>query len=101
MEYVNSGPQIALHRNRYIWNLYFGVFAAILDELPRLHRSQNPETWQRYAKEIGIALINPAVGACYHLHSMQIEAALAGLGVALAPRLYIETELAEGRLVAP
>ncbi|MET3602064.1 DNA-binding transcriptional LysR family regulator [Martelella mangrovi] len=32
---------------------------------------------------------------------MQIEAALAGLGVALVPRLYIETELAEGRLVAP
>ncbi|MNW07296.1 DNA-binding transcriptional activator GcvA [compost metagenome] len=32
---------------------------------------------------------------------MQIEAALAGLGVALVPRLYIESELAEGRLVAP
>ena len=75
--------------------------AAALDALPRLHRRQNPDAWQRYAEETGIVLTNPAVGARYDLHSMQIEAALAGLGVALVPRLYIETELAEGRLVAP
>lgn len=78
-----------------------GVGAVSLDELPRLHRRQNPDAWQRYAQETGIALTNPAVGARYDLHSMQIEAALAGLGVALVPRLYVETELAEGRLVAP
>lgn len=78
-----------------------GEGAVSLDELPRLHRRQNPDAWQRYAQETGIALTNPAVGARYDLHSMQIEAALAGLGVALVPRLYIETELAEGRLVAP
>ena len=72
-----------------------------LDELPRLHRRQNPDAWERYALETGIVLTNPAVGARYDLHSMQIEAALAGLGVALVPRLYIEKELAEGRLVAP
>ncbi|GAB3445952.1 LysR substrate-binding domain-containing protein [Insolitispirillum peregrinum] len=72
-----------------------------LDELPRLHRRQNPDAWQRYAQESGIELSNPATGARYDLHSMQIAAALAGLGVALVPRLYIEAELAEGRLVAP
>ncbi|MFC5737486.1 LysR substrate-binding domain-containing protein [Sinirhodobacter huangdaonensis] len=75
--------------------------AAALDALPRLHRRQNPDAWQRYAQQTGIALTNPAVGARYDLHSMQIEAALAGLGVALVPRLYVEPELAEGRLVAP
>ena len=78
-----------------------GEGAVSLDELPRLHRRQNPDAWQRYAQETGIGLTNPAVGARYDLHSMQIEAALAGLGVALVPRLYIEIELAEGRLVAP
>jgi DNA-binding transcriptional LysR family regulator len=32
---------------------------------------------------------------------MLIEAALCGLGVALVPRLYVEAELAQGRLLAP
>lgn len=72
-----------------------------LDELPRLHRRQNPDAWQLYAHEAGIALTNSAVGARYDLHSMLIEAAVAGLGVALVPRLYIGAELEQGRLVAP
>ncbi len=74
---------------------------ASLDELPRLHRRQNPDAWQVYAQASGIVLTNSAVGPRYDLHSMLIEAALAGLGVALVPRLYIETELEQGRLVAP
>jgi DNA-binding transcriptional LysR family regulator len=72
-----------------------------LDDLPRLHRRQNPDAWQLYAQEAGIVLTNSAVGARYDLHSMLIEAAVAGLGVALVPRLYIGTELEQGRLVAP
>ncbi|MFM0722697.1 LysR substrate-binding domain-containing protein [Paraburkholderia strydomiana] len=72
-----------------------------LDDLPRLHRRQNPNAWQLYAQEAGIVLTNSAVGARYDLHSMLIEAAVAGLGVALVPRLYIGTELEQGRLVAP
>lgn len=72
-----------------------------LDELPLLHRRQNPDAWQIYAQASGIALTNPAVGARYDLHSMLIAAALAGLGVALVPRLYIGAELEQGRLVAP
>lgn len=75
--------------------------ATALDALPRLHRRQNPDAWQRYAEETGIALTNPAIGARYDLHAMLIEAALAGLGVALVPRLYVEAELSDGRLVAP
>lgn len=74
---------------------------ASLDDLPRLHRRQNPDAWQLYAQASGIALANSAVGARYDLHSMLIEAALAGLGVALVPRLYIGAELEQGRLVAP
>ena len=72
-----------------------------LDELPRLHRRQNPDAWQLYAQEAGIVLTNSAVGARYDLHSMLIAAAVAGLGVALVPRLYVDAELEQGRLVAP
>lgn len=75
--------------------------AAALDTLPRLHRRQNPDAWLRYAEESGIMLSNPAIGARYDLHAMLIEATFAGLGVALVPRLYVEAELAEGRLAAP
>ena len=50
---------------------------------------------------MGTPLTNPAIGARYDLHGMLIEAALAGLGVALVPRLYVETELASGSLIAP
>lgn len=72
-----------------------------LDRLPRLHKRQTPDAWQRYAHETGLTLTNPAIGARYDLHSMLIEAALAGLGVALIPRLYVEAEIAQGRLAAP
>lgn len=75
--------------------------ATALDTLPRLHRRQNPDAWRLYAEETGIILTNPAVGARHDLHAMLIEAALAGLGVALVPRLYVETEIADGRLIAP
>ncbi|WP_312589771.1 LysR substrate-binding domain-containing protein [Comamonas terrigena] len=72
-----------------------------LDALPRLHRMQNPDAWQRYAEETGMVLTHPAVGSRFDLHAMLIEAALCGLGVALVPRLYVEAELAQGRLLAP
>lgn len=72
-----------------------------LDSLPRLHRRQNHDAWQRYAAQTGISLTHAAQGPRYDLHGMLIEAALAGLDVALVPRLYVEGELAQGRLVAP
>lgn len=74
---------------------------ASLETLPRLHRRNSPDAWQRYAETVGIPLTNPAAGARYDLHAMLIEAALAGLGVALVPFLYVEADLAQGRLVAP
>jgi DNA-binding transcriptional LysR family regulator len=74
---------------------------APLDSLPRLHKRSTPDAWRSYAREANIDLTNPAVGANYDLFAMLIEAALAGLGVALVPRQYVEDELAQGRLVAP
>jgi len=72
-----------------------------LNELPRIHRRQNPEAWHNYAQESGIILDNPAQGVRYDLHEMAIAAALAGQGVALVPRMYVEKELSSKALVAP
>ncbi|HAT1693348.1 TPA: LysR family transcriptional regulator, partial [Raoultella planticola] len=49
----------------------------------------------------GIVLDNPAQGVRYDLHEMAIAAVLAGQGVAMVPRIYVEKELNQGLLVAP
>ncbi|OUY05959.1 LysR substrate-binding domain-containing protein [Acinetobacter populi] len=72
-----------------------------LTNIPLIHRQQNPEAWDNYAKENGIILNYPFQGARYELHEMAISAAIAGLGVALVPSIYVEKELNEGSLIAP
>lgn len=72
-----------------------------LSELPRIHRRQNVEAWQNYAQANGIIFDNPAQGVRYDLHEMVIAAALAGQGVAMVPRMYVEKEISSGALVAP
>ena len=75
--------------------------SSLLNELPRIHRRQNPEAWYSYACESGIVLDNPAQGVRYDLHEMAIAAALAGDGVALVPWMYVEKDLSSGALAAP
>ena len=75
--------------------------AVQLNRLPRIHRRQNPEAWQHYARETGITLDKPMLGVHYDLHEMAIAAAVAGQGVALVPQVYIASELRSGALVAP
>ncbi|WP_342612053.1 LysR substrate-binding domain-containing protein [Burkholderia ambifaria] len=74
---------------------------ALLGTLPRLHKRQTPDAWSAYVQETGLPVSNPAAGARYDLYSMLIAAALAGLGVALVPRLYVDAEIAQGSLAAP
>lgn len=73
----------------------------LINKLPRIHRRQNPEAWEHYIQETGITIDNISSGIYYDLHEMSIAAALAGLGVALVPRIYVEKEIEEGRLVTP
>jgi len=72
-----------------------------LNKLPLIHRRQNPEAWQIYARENEITLDNPAQGVRYDLHEMAISAAIAGQGVALVPGMYVKKELKNKDLVAP
>lgn len=73
----------------------------LLNRLPRIHRRQNPDAWLHYARECGLALDNPAQGPRYDLHEMAIAAVLSQQGVALVPKMYVESELRSGTLVAP
>lgn len=73
----------------------------LLNRLTRIHRRQNPDAWLHYARECGLALDNPACGPRYDLHEMAIAAVLSQQGVALVPKMYVESELRAGTLAAP
>lgn len=71
------------------------------DALPRLHAASFPESWRVWGDLTGRALPPARVEREFgHNHSM-IEAAVAGMGVAIAPWAFVAPDLAAGRLIAP
>lgn len=74
------------------------------EELSRftlLHQSARAEAWRHWFAQAGIHDANCMKGQRYELFSMLVEAARAGLGVALVPRFFVQDELASGELVVP
>ncbi|PBJ83417.1 transcriptional regulator [Lysobacteraceae bacterium NML93-0399] len=72
---------------------------ALLRE-PLLHTASRPQAWPAWAHAHGAAPPT-ALGAGFeHLYFL-LEAAVAGLGVAIAPRELVADDLAAGRLLAP
>ncbi|REC95068.1 LysR family transcriptional regulator [Kushneria indalinina] len=79
-------------------------FDALFDET-LLDTASRPQAWPQWAHACGLdddALVRARQSgqSFEHLYYL-LEAALAGLGVAIAPRLVIEGDLQSGRLVAP
>ena len=72
-----------------------------LNELHLIHRRQNHDAWLQYSQESGIRIDNPMKGRRYDLHEMAISAVIAGQGVALVPRMYVENELNNGSIISP
>ena len=68
-------------------------------ELPLLQQSTRPFGWSQWFDAMGVAAPHALSGPRYELFSMTATAAMHGLGVALVPRLLIETELQRGDLV--
>lgn len=66
-----------------------------------LHTTSRPQAWPTWARAEGIAVDDLHYGQSFeHLYYL-LEAAVAGLGVAIAPRELVADDLAAGRLVAP
>lgn len=70
--------------------------------LPLLHLSSRLDDWRRWFELHDSRNDVLAVkGARYELFTMLVEAAAAGLGMALIPRYMVQAELASGRLLTP
>ncbi|MEI7037081.1 LysR family transcriptional regulator [Fulvimonas yonginensis] len=68
---------------------------------PLLHTASRPQAWPQWAQAVGLAPERLRYGQGFeHLYYL-LEAALAGLGVAIAPAQLVADDVAAGRLLAP
>ena len=75
--------------------------ASELLEQPLLHTTSRPQAWPSWARQHGIEPGALKLGQGFeHLYYL-LEAAVAGLGVAIAPEPLVAEDLRAGRLVAP
>lgn len=84
-----------LWRGRRPWPL-----KALL-ELPLLHDQDPSARWERWRDAVGPATLDVSRGQTFASSHLVIEAAVQGLGVALARRRLAQRELDAGLLVAP
>ncbi|MBU0837577.1 MAG: LysR family transcriptional regulator, partial [Gammaproteobacteria bacterium] len=74
--------------------------AALLDEA-LLHTASRPQAWPSWARRQQLDPTQLRLGQSFeHLYFL-LEAALAGLGVAIAPQQLVADDLKSGRLLAP
>lgn len=66
----------------------------------RITHESTPRAWDRWQQATGIRLESETVVSYPHTF-LALEAAIAGIGVAVAEQRLVETDLREGRLMAP
>jgi DNA-binding transcriptional LysR family regulator len=80
--------------------LHLAPAATLLSE-PLLHTSSRPQAWPSWASSNALDASALKLGQGFeHLYYL-LEAAAAGLGVAIAPQQLVADDLSAGRLVAP
>jgi LysR family transcriptional regulator, glycine cleavage system transcriptional activator len=68
--------------------------------LPRIHSATRLDAWDRWALDEGVLL--PAASSCTFEHFyLSLEAATAGLGIAIGPEPLVVDAVRSGRLIAP
>ncbi|MGO4811997.1 LysR substrate-binding domain-containing protein [Cupriavidus sp. 2MCAB6] len=119
VDFARSGVDLALRRNDFhfgtqlhvckIAEEWVGVVcragtpaarAPALSSLARLHTRSRPDAWQRWARATG-STQRFGADAWYEHFYLTIQAAAAGLGCAIASRLMVADEMADGRIAAP
>jgi DNA-binding transcriptional LysR family regulator len=66
-----------------------------------LHQSARADAWRHWFAQAGMHDVDCMQGQRYELFSMLVEAARAGLGIALVPRFFVLNELRAGELLVP
>ena len=64
-----------------------------------LQHFQIPHVWQEFFQAFGIEPRQPPKVLRYEFMSTLIHSAVAGMGLALVPRVFVQNELARGQLV--
>ena len=77
-----------------------GMTLEAMGRLPRLHASTFRESWTVWSELVGVRLPEARSREFQHNNSM-IEAAAAGMGVAIVPWAFVAPDVQAGRLVAP
>jgi len=77
------------------------IAADELATMPLLHQLARPDAWREWFEAAGLPGVSAIRGPRYELFSMLVEAARAGLGVALVPRFFVLAEVAAGELLIP
>lgn len=77
-----------------------GLTVEAMGRLPRLHASTFRESWAVWSELVGVRLPAAQSREFQHNNSM-IEAAAAGMGVAIVPWAFVAPDIQAGRLVAP
>ncbi|MEM7177058.1 MAG: LysR substrate-binding domain-containing protein [Pseudomonadota bacterium] len=71
---------------------------ADLTRIPALQSTQNNWDWQVWLRDTGNAGTKLVFGGQFDLDDVAIRAAIAGIGMVLAPRFMVSDDLADGRL---
>lgn len=72
-----------------------------LTRMVLLQSSTRPEAWHDWYEQQGFHTEHSYHGPRFETFMLSIQAARIGCGVALVPRMFVEEELAEGKLVIP
>jgi len=73
----------------------------LLHDMTAWRGSQPYAEWERYLKAVGAPQVDVRRGYMFNRNHITIQAAIAGMGVAIARRMLTTNEIASGKLLAP